>query len=336
MDQNKHSRSEPCAKSQHTRGSQLRVILVGKTGTGKSATGNSILGKQVFVSRLSSQALTKTCRESQGSWGEREVVIIDTPDLFSGKDLAEPLCKEVWRCYLLSAPGPHVLLLVAQLGRYTPQDQKAVHRVKEIFGEAAMRHTIVLFTRKEDLSGGSLMDYIHHSDNKALSELVEACGGRVCAFNNHAKGRDQDNQVKELMDLIEGLVEEKKGDYYTNELYGLIGGTKGGSAESEERCKDFKENLVKYMETQRHSTAMTEANHLKRTLIKIQWWVFFCIQLYVRLLILLVCALHSVFNLLYSLLFSVCNLFCGLLFIIPKKLMTILRKTTGLECKTPR
>lgn len=77
-----------------------------------------------------------------------------------------------------------MLLLVTQLGRFTTQDQQAAQRVKEIFGEDAMRHTIVLFTHKEDLDGESLMDYIYDSENKALGKLVAACGGRACGFNN--------------------------------------------------------------------------------------------------------------------------------------------------------
>ena len=140
-------------------------------------TGNSILGKPAFESRLSAWSLTQACSESQGSWGETEVVVIDTPDMFCGKDPSGSLNQEVQRCYLLSAPGPHVLLLVTKLGQFTTEDQQAIQGVKEILGEGAMRHTVVVFTRKEDLEGGSLRDYIQGSDNRALSELVAACGG---------------------------------------------------------------------------------------------------------------------------------------------------------------
>lgn len=69
------------------------------------------------------------------------------------------------------------MLLVTKLGRFTTEDQQAVQGVKEIFGEGAMRHTVVIFNRKEDLEGGFLRDYIQGSDNRALSELVAACGG---------------------------------------------------------------------------------------------------------------------------------------------------------------
>ncbi|XP_017729972.1 PREDICTED: GTPase IMAP family member 2 [Rhinopithecus bieti] len=336
MDQNEHNHWGSHAKGQCASRSELRIILVGKTGAGKSAAGNSILRKQAFESKLSSRTLTKTCSKSQGSWGGREIVIIDTPDMFSWKDHCEALYKEVQRCYLLSVPGPHVLLLVTQLGRYTSQDQEAAQRVKEIFGEDAMGHTIVLFTHKEDLSGGSLMDYMRNSDNKALSKLVAACGGRICAFNNHAEGRNQDDQVKELMDLIEDLLMEKNGEHYTNGLYSLIQRSKCGSVGSDQKLKEFKESLIKYMETQRSYIALAEANSLKRALIKTQLCVLFCIQLCLRLLILSLCVLHSMCTLFCCLLFSMCNLLCSLLFIIPKKLMIFSRTVIRLERRTPR
>uniref|UniRef100_A0A2K5HMQ3 AIG1-type G domain-containing protein n=2 Tax=Colobus angolensis palliatus TaxID=336983 RepID=A0A2K5HMQ3_COLAP len=336
MDQNEHNHWGSHAKGQCTSRSELRIILVGKTGAGKSAAGNSILRKQAFESKLSSRTLTKTCSKSQGSWEDREIVIIDTPDMFSWKDHCEALYTEAQRCYLLSVPGPHVLLLVTQLGRYTSQDQEAAQRVKEIFGEDAMGHTIVLFTHKEDLSGGSLIDYMRNSDNKALSKLVAACGGRICAFNNRAEGRNQDDQVKELMDLIEDLLMEKNGDHYTNGLYSLILRSKCGSVGSDQKLKEFKESLIKYMETQRSYIALAEANSLKRALIKTQLCVLFCIQLCLRLLILSLCILHSMCTLFCCLLFSMCNLLCSLLFIIPKKLMIFSRTVIRLERRTPR
>ncbi|KAF6739421.1 GTPase IMAP family member 4 [Oryzias melastigma] len=61
---------------------ELRMVMVGKTGTGKSATGNSILGQQCFHSKCSAASLTVTCSMKSGVVEGQQVSVIDTPGLF--------------------------------------------------------------------------------------------------------------------------------------------------------------------------------------------------------------------------------------------------------------
>lgn len=201
---------------------RLGLILAGKTGAGKSATGNSILAHRRFPSRLASTPVTRTCALGSRRWAGWRVEVTDTPDLFSaGGRGADQDCAERGRCYLLSAPGPHALLLVTQLGRFTAQDEQALRGVRELFGADVLARTIVVFTRLEDLEGTSLDDYIRYTDNRALRALVAQCGGRVCALNNRAADAQREAQVELLLAQVERLAREHGGAPFTNAVYGL-------------------------------------------------------------------------------------------------------------------
>ncbi|KAI4902942.1 hypothetical protein NFI96_005131 [Prochilodus magdalenae] len=201
------------------------MVLLGNSGVGKSATANAILGREAFR-----ETETTECEIQRGRVDSRNISVIDTPGLNTTTLSTDQLKTEIEKCLSLSAPGPHVFLLVIRLRRFTEDQRNTVKWIQENMGEDALRFTMVLFTEREELTNRQWRSF---SQDVKTTELISNCGAEYCVINS--KNEAIPAQITKLLEKIQSRIEQNKSQYYTPEMYEAVQINRSIKIEEEEK-----------------------------------------------------------------------------------------------------
>ncbi|XP_058633953.1 uncharacterized protein LOC131541925 isoform X2 [Onychostoma macrolepis] len=194
---------------------ELRLVLLGRRGSGKSAAGNIILGREEFeLHRDDLTADSQRCVKARALVQDTRVSVVDTPDWFESERSPEEVKAQISSCVALLAPGPHAFLLCVPVDRPARSELSALSALEAAFGPGAVsRHTIVLFTSSELLPDSAEVEKVEAyiaSKRPEMLELVQRCGDRYHVL--------QSGGAKELLEKVQQTVRESGGDFYSASL----------------------------------------------------------------------------------------------------------------------
>ncbi|XP_016116588.1 GTPase IMAP family member 8-like [Sinocyclocheilus grahami] len=186
--------------------SNLRIVLLGKNESENSRLGNIILDTTAFSSDAPSYLQQHSVRIS-GEVEKRHITVINT-HLLQPNLSEDQIIEAVRECVSLSAPGPHVFVLVMQYNDFTENDRNRVKYVLNLFSEQAMKHTIVLTTDEETRG------FIFRYRNIAIHDLIKECEGRHLQFDTSNPG-----WPSELFRKTEEILKKEREDFLIGNMY---------------------------------------------------------------------------------------------------------------------
>jgi len=184
------------------------------------------LNEKIFDSDISPDSITTQCACNSRDFGDKRLLVVDTPGFLDTNITEEGVQREVAKSYQMTAePGPHAFLLVLEPARFTDQEAKAVEYLSKIFDTKAINHTILIFTHGDEFTrtGSTVERYLGRlKPDHPLKKLLDACNNRYLSVNNVGTDEEKQRTVELLLDMITNMVEQNDGQVYRSDNFDAV------------------------------------------------------------------------------------------------------------------
>ncbi|XP_073697561.1 uncharacterized protein [Garra rufa] len=194
----------------------IRILLMGRKGSGKSSSGKNILRERKFTVQKDKKHEAEVC-EGQTQIRGKQVTVIDCPDLLHPDLNKEKLEKMKEQLVSRCSAGLSSVLLTVPLEKPAQNEEEILDFIKCLFGLEVQKYIMILFTHKDELEDldQTIHEYLKHKDQADLQRLVTECGGKFHCFNNK---RTSDSQIQELLQKIEEMMMENGGKFMMDQM----------------------------------------------------------------------------------------------------------------------
>ncbi|XP_077057478.1 GTPase IMAP family member 8-like [Siphateles boraxobius] len=222
----------------------LRIEMLGVCGAGKSSTGNAILGREAFK-----ESRTRESEKQRGRVEDRNISIIDTPGFFNTELTDEEMKNEMMKSLYLCYPGPHVFLLIINLGNFEEEQRNIVEQIQEMFGAQALKFTMILFIGREKIT---IRKWKLVMDSRKFQNLIKHCRGKYYELNS--KSEILATHISKLLEKIDEIVKQNDGQHYDISIY------------LRNPLKSIKEKITQEKETKVQETKQEQIEIVRETI----------------------------------------------------------------------
>jgi len=202
----------------HAEDEFFTVLAIGAAGSGKSETCNTILGKAAF--QVSSGMATSTLESSfdilqNGSTTYR---VFDSAGFLETGATSLDIDKKLTPVASISDAGIDAFLLLFPCGRWGLENNEIYKLFKESFGQAALGHAIVVFSKCGQTKDDEILREMERVVPNVLEDigvLEETGNAPVIAAGELTQARRIDDQ-KRLLSIVKALSAKNNGKPFDN------------------------------------------------------------------------------------------------------------------------